>query len=316
MRVRRPVPHAEELEELSASAEAGPLAIDRAQQAAVEQAVRAYLLVMPAHAFICGRTAAILWGAPLAAGPDIDVGVLAPARAIRRAGVRGRKLAPHLVGVVDGGCRISSPASTWAMLGAELGIRDLVRVGDAFVRVPRDASGMPRPADRLATIDQLGGAASAGRRVGAAKLARALQLIRVGAMSPLETDMRLELREARLPEPVLDVEIRGERGALLGIADAAYLDERVLIEVEGDHHRTDRAQWNRDIEKHRAYVAAGWDVVRLTGWHIRSDRPRAPALVRDALVRRGWDGGPPPAGPAATAGDRTLRGQLSTHPGA
>lgn len=286
VRVRQPGPRAGE----EVVADDGPLSIDRAQRVRVERAVEAYVLVMPAEAFICGRTAAILWGAPLAAGIDIDVGVRAPARAIRRAGVRGRKVAPHLVDVIDAGCRISSPASTWAMLGSELDVRDLVRIGDAFVRVPRDGYGRPQHAGRLATIAQLRDAASAGRRVGGAKLTRALQLIRVGAMSPLETDLRLGLREARLPEPVLDVEIRDERGMLLGIADAAYPEQRVLIEIEGDHHRTDRAQWNRDIDKHRAYAAAGWDVVRLTGWHVRGDRYRAPALVRDALVRGGWDG--------------------------
>ena len=62
-----------------------------------------------------------------------------------------------------------------------------------------------------------------------------------GGMSPLETDVRLDAAAAGLPEPLLDAEIRDERGCLVGVADAAYRAERVLVEVEGDHHRVSAA---------------------------------------------------------------------------
>ncbi|WP_424449694.1 hypothetical protein [Microbacterium arborescens] len=59
-------------------------------------------------------------------------------------------------------------------------------------------------------------------------------------------------------------------------------------EVEGDHHRTSRRQWARDIEKHTAYVALGFEVVRLTSAHIRPTGSAAVTLVGGALRRRGW----------------------------
>ena len=68
-------------------------------------------------------------------------------------------------------------------------------------------------------------------------------------------------------------------GTLRGWAD--------LVEVEGDHHRTDRRQWDRDIEKYNAYAALGWEVVRLTSTHVRGAK-RGVSLVRDALLRNGW----------------------------
>lgn len=108
-------------------------------------------------------------------------------------------------------------------------------------------------------------------------------------MSPLETDARCELVADGLPEPELDAEIRDEDGRLLGIADGAYRRHRVLLEIEGDHHRTDAAQWARDLEKHAAYAAAGWSLVRLAGVHIRGPRPAAAAMVRAALRRAGAD---------------------------
>jgi len=69
----------------------------------------------------------------------------------------------------------------------------------------------------------------------------ALALVREGSMSPLETDMRLALTGAGLPEPELDVEIRTERGSLIGICDAVYPERRVIVEVEGHHTIEDTA---------------------------------------------------------------------------
>jgi hypothetical protein len=180
------------------------------------------------------------------------------------------------------------------MLGSELSERDLVRLGDAIVRIPRDERGRPRPELRLGSVDELRAALEVGRRAGAHRLRAALARIRVGAMSPLETDARLDAVEAGLPEPELDVEIRSsENGRLLGIADGRYPAYRVLMEVEGDHHRTDRRQWARDIEKHAAYAAEGYETVRLTGIQIRQNPAQGVALLREALIRGGWtpDGG-------------------------
>ncbi|MGN6271636.1 MAG: hypothetical protein ACTHMQ_00950 [Protaetiibacter sp.] len=93
---------------------------------------------------------------------------------------------------------------------------------------------------------------------------------------------------AGLPEPELDAGIRNGYGRLLGIADGRYRGYRVLIEVEGDHHRTDRPQWARDIEKHAAYAAEGHETVRLTGIQIRQHPEQGVALIRNALIRGGW----------------------------
>ncbi len=266
-----------------------PLAADRARERRIRADARAYALIMGPDAFFCGRTAAVLFGIGIAHGAELEVGVIAPARAPRRHGIRGRQCAPSHVEVTEvAGLPVSTPASTWAMLAREADVAELVRAGDGFVRVPRGPGGRPRHLERLATPEELASAASAGRRVGAAKLAAALSLIRVGSMSPLETDGRLVLTAAGLPEPVLDVEIRDRSGRLVGIADAAWPDYGVLAEVEGDHHRTSRQQWVRDIDKYAALAALGFEVIRLTSAHIRHPRPAAVPLVGDALRRRGW----------------------------
>jgi len=265
-----------------------PGARDRADRARVLERVAAYSPVMAPGAFLAGRTALVWHGVALHHGAELEIGVLEPDRAPRALGVRGRKIAPHLVQVRVGfGVRVASPASAWAMLAADLDVRELVRIGDHIVRVPRDERGRPHPELQLASPDQLGGAIDAGRRPGIGRLREALTLIRVGSMSPLETDARLELVRAGIPEPELDAEIRDAEGRLLGIAAGAYRAHRVLLEIEGDHHRTDAAQWARDLTKHAAYAAAGWSVVRLARPHIRGPRPDAAAMVRAALRRAG-----------------------------
>ncbi|WJL96285.1 hypothetical protein QSU92_03585 [Microbacterium sp. ET2] len=196
-------------------------------------------------------------------------------------------MSPHLVSVVrHQGLPVSSPASTWAMLGRELSVRELIMVGDALVRIPRDSRGFPQPHRQLASIAQLHRAVGAGRRLGIASLREAAQLIRVGSSSPLETEFRLDIQAGGLPQPELDVEIRDERGRLVGITELVFRAFRVVVEVEGDHHRTDRRQWHRDIEKYAAYADLGWEVVRVTSHHIRNGS--GVRRLHDVLVRRGW----------------------------
>ncbi len=258
---------------------------DRAARSEVLERARAYALVMPERAFFTARTAAALHHAPLAAGGPLDVGVLAPARAPRARGVRGISVERRLVevGAVEG-VPVADPPSCWAALGRDLDVRDLVVVGDAFVREPRDDRGRLRPDAATTTLERLAAAAAVGPRRGAARLRCALRLIRVGSSSPLETELRLDLQAAGAPTPELDAEIHDAGGVLLGISEFAYREPRIVVEVEGDHHRTSRRQWNRDLDKYAAYADAGWEVVRVTGQHIRS--ARAVPLVRAAFARR------------------------------
>ncbi|MFB7883707.1 hypothetical protein [Microbacterium sp. NPDC056057] len=243
---------------------------------------------MRPHAFLAGRTAAVHLGLSVGPGALLEVGVLAPNRAPRARGVRGVKVAPHLANVITHEeVRTTDAVSTWAMLGAELTIRELVSLGDQIVRIPRDRRGALLPRQQLGTIDDLGNVVAAGRRRGIGRLQEALPLVRVGSASPLETDFRLDAAAGGLPTPELDVEIHDRNGTLLGITEFVFSQFRTAVEIEGDHHRTDRTQWNRDIDKYAAYAAEGWEVVRLTSAHVRGNRS-AVGIVRSVLLRRGW----------------------------
>ncbi|GGM61715.1 hypothetical protein [Microbacterium saperdae] len=266
-----------------------PFARDRAMRTRMLRRAQWYDRVMVAHAFFVGRTAAGIWRLPVECDGELEVGVLPPHRAPRRRGISGRQIASHLVSVCErDGLRVAGPASTWALLAEDLSVRELIVVGDAAVHVPRDEFARRRPEQALATVEQLRAAVAAGSRRGVEKLRAAVERVCTASASPLETDFRLDAEEAGLPAPTLDAEIRDRRGRLLGVTELAYLEFAVLVEIEGDHHRTSRRQWNRDIEKYAAYVAEGFEVVRLTSAHIRSADAVGISMVRDALIRHGW----------------------------
>lgn len=281
-----------------------PLAVDAATEARARQAdiacrAHAYATVAPPHVFFFGVTAAVLQAIPLPLrvlrGPDsaaprpIDAAVLAPDRAPRAAGVRGRQFSPAVTRLASvDGLRVAAPATIWAQLAGELSLDELIVVADALIHEPRLEGGIRGPAGSgMATRADLEEAAAA-RRVGATKLREALRHARVGAASPQETRLRLAIQRAGLPEPELDVDVYDRTGFRIGYTEFAFPQWRVLGEYEGDHHRVDKDQWNRDIEKHAACVAAGWDVVRLTSAHMRSDAAPAISRIRNALIRGGW----------------------------
>jgi hypothetical protein len=294
--------------------DASPAAVAASyHRAALAVRARAFARVAPAHTFFRGVTAGVVWNVPLplrclnldaharlrrceglALDRDdprpLDTAVFTPNRASRAAGVDGRQLSKALTIVQEReGLRVVSAATLWTQLAEELTVDELIAVGDALVHEPRRSDGSRGPAGSgRTTLRRLETALNAGRRVGAAMLREALPQICVGAASPPETDLRLSILRAGLPEPDLDYDVIGLRGEFIGYTEFAYPAHRLLLEYEGDHHRTDRAQWNRDIEKHARATAAGWTVLRLTSRHLYPRAEPAISQVRAALLRAGW----------------------------
>jgi hypothetical protein len=143
---------------------------------------RCYAARMRDTEFFSHETAALIWAAPLPLSGDrkIHVAIHGSGAVPRARGVVGHRTRPEVTTVVEvGGLRVTSPASTWAMLG-HLEVFDLVAVGDYFVRAWR-AEGYFRVnpgMQSLTTPERLAAAVDAGRRPGAARLREALGLIR------------------------------------------------------------------------------------------------------------------------------------------
>ncbi|MDX2377808.1 endonuclease domain-containing protein [Microbacterium sp. LRZ72] len=247
----------------------------RVEERVCERA-RQYAVRMPAGVFFTHLTAAVLWGVPLphAMITDVlDVGVFSPGRGPRGRGVRGHEVSPALASATTHAqysLPVASPATTWAMLGAELPHPyDLVAAGDHLIRVPRMPGGYQRPQrPAYARIEQLAAAVAAGRRPGIRALRAALPRLRTGAASRRETWLRLSLVDAGLPEPVLDHDVLDELGRFVACVDLAYPELKIAIEYDGEHHRTDARQWAADIDRLDRLAEEGWRVVRATNRHI------------------------------------------------
>ena len=93
---------------------------------------------------------------------------------------------------------------------------------------------------------------------------RALTLIDAGAESPRETWLRLLLIDAGYPRPRTQIPVYGEYGELVALLDLGWEDVKIALEYEGDHHRTDRRQFHRDIARYEALPDLGWITVRVT----------------------------------------------------
>jgi hypothetical protein len=278
-------------------APAGELAEDtvhaaEAQRQAIRRAARHFAVYMAVDEFASHTTAAVLWGIdlPMLGDERIHVSVPAPQRAPRGAGVWGHQLDPRRVSVVrhpELGVRITDPASTWALLGGLVRHPyDLVAAADSIVHVDRVAGPFGRVvAPALAGIGDLASAIPSGRR-GVVALRDALPRVRTGVASRPETWTRLTLVDAGLPEPETDVDVYDASGEFVGCVDLAYPRLRIAVEYEGDHHRTDPVQWQRDIEKHDRLAELGWRVIRVTRAMVFDESRTLVARVRAALRDR------------------------------
>jgi hypothetical protein len=132
-----------------------------------------------------------------------------------------------------------------------LGELELIALGDYFV----GRSG-------LATIDDLAAEVHSGMR-GARRARAALERIRVGAESAMETYVRLAVVDAGFPEPELNLDVHDEQGIFLGRVDFAWPDQKIALEYDGDHHR-DREQYRRDQRRGNGFTAGGWLVIHAT----------------------------------------------------
>ncbi|MEZ0349983.1 hypothetical protein [Mycobacterium sp. pR1184] len=121
-----------------------------------------------------------------------------------------------------------------------------------------------------------------GRR-GVAQARRAVDLFDAGAQSPKESWLRIVLIEAGLPRPQTQIPVLDECGSAFAYLDMGWDDVKVAVEYDGDHHRSDRRQYNWDVRRLETLERLGWIVIRV----VAADRPaEIISRVRAAFSRR------------------------------
>ncbi|PZU48276.1 MAG: hypothetical protein DI566_03290 [Microbacterium sp.] len=247
-------------------------------------------------------TAARLWGMPLPfewrSGEPLHVLTLPGAEPLRRSGIVGWESADRPGGALVGPFPVVAAADVWAQLSVpgatgrdpETGRRQtlsrvwLVAVGDYLLTGPRAPGGKRTP---LCSRDELVAAAITRRgKRGAKALTWALERVRAGAQSPRESMLRLALVDRGLPEPAVQPPIATSAG--IRHPDLGYLEERVLIEYQGDHHRTDPAQWREDLRRQQFFEDAGYRVIAVTIEEFADDCFALALRIRRALRGRSY----------------------------
>ncbi|ROS29048.1 uncharacterized protein DUF559 [Rathayibacter sp. PhB127] len=266
-----------------------PVVAFRGARATVEpitygERIAAFSAVMRPGEFFSHDTAAHLLGLPGRTPTEVTplhVSVAPPLRAARRVGVRSHHLWDEAVTVVDAGFPVADPASTFCHLSSSRSLDDLVVLGDALVRPDEEGRRHGLRVDLTVLAARV-----AGYRGRGGKRAReAIGWVREGSESPMETLLRLLLIRAGLPEPELNVELYDADGRFVARVDLLYRDQRVVVEYDGDHHRTDKLQYERDIARSEAIQALGYHHLRIRASGVL-DHPEATAVrVRRALTR-------------------------------
>ena len=232
---------------------------------------------LPADAVISGVTALHLHG--------VEVGEPLPLRmsTATTAQTRGRGVRLMRVRALpvqqDG---LAVPVEAWRAAAPDLDLVELVAAGDALIH------------RGLCTRAELVGAGASATGRGCRLLRRASLLVRERVDSIPETQLRLCLVLAGLPEPRCNV-VLGHAGRVIGRVDLLVEEYGLIIEYDGDQHR-DRGQWNVDLDRDEDFSDADFVTVRVTRDRMRRPR-RLVQKVHARLVARGYRGPAPSFSP-------------------
>lgn len=242
----------------------------------VSSLAQAYATKMSLGHCFSHSTAAVLSGMrlPLAMRERSELHVTTgpSQRAPRGHFIRGHTGSPDTF--MLGNLRVTTPVATLRQLGSMMSLEDLVIVSDGL---------LSRKAPR-ATMTELIAAVDGwhGQR-GFRQLQAAMVLVRERTDSARETMLRLLIVGAGMPEPMINVPIRSRAGRVVAHADLAYPEHNLVLEYDGDQHRTDRAQYYIDIGRLERITREGWRVIRINLTHMASPSVLA-SLIREALA--------------------------------
>jgi hypothetical protein len=251
----------------------------------LEERCLAFTVLLTEGQWFSHGTAATLWGMwlPTRVSRESDIHVTAelPNHAPRMEGVQGHHAKRETIEPADAsGFRVTSPIDTWRQLSTILSLDELIAAGDSLVRRKNP----------LVTQGQLLRAlARHGGHRGAKRLRLAFHEVRHGADSARETQLRLLLVRGGLPEPIVNPVISKPGAHQLMFGDLVYPELQVLVEYDGQQHRTNDVQYEKDVARLELLAHEGWLIVRVLKGHFENS-PAIVARVSRALQSRGWPG--------------------------
>ena len=165
---------------------------------------------------------------------------------------------------VDGmNADVTTHPRLWADLGRTLTEAELVVLGEHLMRrAVGNREELFRRGPEL--LEHLRTAAlSPAGRAARRRLLRALARMRLGADSPVETELRLAIIAAGLPEPELQIRETDGCGpqARTAAADMGWRNVKIVVQYEGEHHGHQIAD---DVDRDAIFQSRGYIVVRVS----------------------------------------------------
>lgn len=232
------------------------------------------------EAFFSHTTAALLYRAPLPFALQTEgrlhVSVASPSTPPHAQGIRG-----HHLDLIEGdlvvwsGLTLTSPARTWCDLASILRLEDLVAVGDFFTH---RAAPLTAPDALRLRVAEMGGQRGV-------RLAReAVALVTGRSESRPESWVRVIAKKGGLPDPEINYTLVDSETGQQVRPDFLFRAEKVILEYQGDYHRS-RRQWRKDMTRRARLEAAGWYVMELN-WDDLQNPDELVARIRSVLARR------------------------------
>ena len=229
-------------------------------------------MILPADSIITGRSAATLYGAPLAdRNADVEALVTGHKYVNRRKGLRSwaRKCSSDEYTAWNG-IQLATPVRSAFDLLARNPIKSGVAYCDALLHAD------------LVDLGHLAAFVNTRRYYGVRKARKAFELVDARAESIPESVLRVTMRQGGLsPTPQLEV---FDRHGFVARLDLAFEAERVAVEYDGAWHGKP-GQMARDQVRRDRLKAAGWYVIVVTADDL--SRPeRIVAQTKAALELR------------------------------
>lgn len=115
----------------------------------------------------------------------------------------------------------------------------------------------------ISTRAAIAAALSSGNVLQAKRLRSALLVSRVGAESRMETLLHFEMARMGLDDLEMQSEVFDAHGTWIGRFDLVDHSKKLILEYDGEQHRTDRGQYLHDEVRLQRAREAGYEVVRL-----------------------------------------------------
>ncbi|KAA0110846.1 hypothetical protein [Mycolicibacterium sp. P1-5] len=250
--------------------------LPREDDASLHDRITAAWLWSHREATIAGLSAAAVHGAKWISSNDPVELIHANPRPPN--GVLTRRLLVHSDEVQwVGDWQVTTPARTAFDIGRRGGLRSAVARLDALARATKVS------AEEVSAV----AACHPGAR-GLRQLESALDLFDRGAESPQESYLRLLLIRGGLARPTTQIPVYGDDGTIVAYLDMGWPELMIGIEYDGDHHRSDRRQYVRDIRRRDVVEDLGWRLLQVVAEDHPTDilrRARRAIAERTSSVR-------------------------------